>query len=52
MFESKHPDQGEPRDPGPALGERLRSERKEEHRPEGTALWEGYDADILGALDP
>jgi hypothetical protein len=52
MFETKKEDRPKGREAGSVCGERLRTEpHKEEFRPELTGAWEGYDLDILVALD-
>ena len=52
MFDAKKEDHPNGREAGSACGEGPRTEpRKEEFRPEVTGSWEGYDLDILVALD-
>jgi hypothetical protein len=52
MFEAKKEDNPNGREAGSACGERPRTEpRKEEFRPKMMGEWEGYDLDILVALD-
>jgi hypothetical protein len=52
MFDAKKEDHPNGREADSACGERRRTEpRTEEFRPETTGVWEGYDLDILVALD-